>query len=61
MTKTAFLISLHFFLIFLIELSAQNNGGISFSQKCAACHTVGGGKLIGPDLANVHKIRARIG
>lgn len=58
MTKTAFLISLHFFLIFLIELSAQNNGELVFSQKCAACHTVGGGKLIGPDLANVHKIRA---
>ncbi len=58
MTKTAFLISLHFFLIFLMELSAQNNGELLFSQKCVSCHTIGRGKLIGPDLSNVHKIRA---
>ncbi len=57
MTKTAFLISLHFFLIFLIELSAQNNGELFFSQKCIACHTVGKGKLIGPDLANIQDRR----
>lgn len=57
MTKTAFLISLHFFLIFLMGLSAQNNGELLFSQKCVSCHTIGRGKLIGPDLSNVHKIR----
>ena len=57
MTKTAFLISLHFFLIFFMELSAQNNGELFFSRKCAACHTVGGGKLIGPDLANIQDRR----
>lgn len=57
MTKTAFLISLHFFLIFLMGLSAQNNGELLFSQKCVSCHTIGRGKLIGPDLSNVHKKR----
>ena len=57
MTKTAFLISLHFFLTFLIELTAQNNGELLFPQKCVSCHTIGRGKLIGPDLSNIHKTR----
>lgn len=57
MTKTAFLISLYFFSILLIDLSAQINGELLFSQKCVSCHTIGRGKLIGPDLSNVHKIR----
>jgi cytochrome c2 len=35
-------------------LNAQNQGEQLFSQKCTACHTIGGGKLVGPDLANVH-------
>lgn len=26
-----------------------------FKVKCGICHTIGGGKLIGPDLANVHQ------
>ena len=29
------------------------NGETIFKSKCAACHTVGGGKLIGPDLQGV--------
>ncbi len=29
-----------------------------FKLKCGICHTVGGGKLIGPDLSNVHKRRS---
>ena len=28
-----------------------------FKQICVACHTINGGKLVGPDLANVHKRR----
>jgi mono/diheme cytochrome c family protein len=35
-------------------MNAQNQGELLFKQKCTACHTVGGGKLIGPDLANMH-------
>jgi len=29
------------------------NGEAIFKAKCAACHTVGGGKLVGPDLQGV--------
>lgn len=31
---------------------AERGEGI-FQQKCSACHTVGGGRLVGPDLAGV--------
>ncbi len=31
----------------------QGDGEATFQQKCAACHTVGGGKLVGPDLKGV--------
>ncbi|NUM31187.1 MAG: c-type cytochrome [Bacteroidetes bacterium] len=34
---------------------AQSAGETTFKNTCAACHTVGMGKLIGPDLANVDK------
>lgn len=30
-----------------------------FSQNCAGCHTIGGGRLTGPDLKNVTKRRDR--
>lgn len=30
-----------------------------FTQKCASCHTVGGGKLVGPDLQGVTSLRER--
>jgi mono/diheme cytochrome c family protein len=33
---------------------AQSQGETLFTQTCVACHTIGGGRLIGPDLANVH-------
>lgn len=29
-----------------------------FKSKCAACHTVGGGRLVGPDLQNVTQVRS---
>jgi mono/diheme cytochrome c family protein len=32
-------------------------GQVIFSQKCAACHTIGAGKLIGPDLQGVTQRR----
>jgi len=44
------------FLLFIMssagELQAQDEGEQLF-KVCAACHTVGGGKLIGPDLKGV--------
>jgi mono/diheme cytochrome c family protein len=30
-----------------------SNGAAIFNTKCAGCHTIGGGKLIGPDLKDV--------
>jgi len=38
---------------------AQSDGNALFQQKCAACHTIGGGKLVGPDLAGVAQRRDR--
>lgn len=35
-----------------LQQSAQEGEAI-FQQKCAACHTIGGGKLVGPDLEGV--------
>ena len=32
-------------------------GEAVFQQKCAACHTIGGGKLVGPDLKGVTERR----
>ncbi len=35
----------------------QSTGEKLYKQTCVACHTIGQGKLIGPDLADVHKRR----
>ncbi|MBK9282978.1 MAG: c-type cytochrome [Sphingobacteriaceae bacterium] len=40
-----------------LSLSAQN-GEATFKQTCGACHTIGKGKVVGPDLLNVHKKRS---
>lgn len=44
-------------LVLLINSPAfSQNGGETetlFKTKCAICHTIGGGRLVGPDLANV--------
>lgn len=37
---------------------SQSPGEQTFTQVCRACHTVGMGKLVGPDLMNVHKKRS---
>lgn len=50
-----FVIAICALLVFLFEpVLAQDKGSSSFNQTCAACHTIGKGKLVGPDLANVH-------
>lgn len=48
-----------FFLISFNTASAQDitAGEGSFKQICAACHKIGGGRLVGPDLANVDQRR----
>ena len=40
-------------LAFFIQATAQNAGETIFKQKCTACHTIGKGKLVGPDLSGV--------
>ncbi len=35
----------------------QLEGAAYFKQLCVACHTINGGILVGPDLANVHERR----
>ena len=37
---------------------AQQPGEQDFKALCAACHTIGGGKLVGPDLAGVSARRS---
>ena len=37
--------------------SAQESGKQIFQQSCAACHSIGGGQLVGPDLAGVNDRR----
>lgn len=43
-------------IIFCSGVQAQN-GQELFTQKCSACHTIGKGKLVGPDLSGVTKKR----
>jgi len=43
--------------IFSSKSIAQFEGEILFIQICRACHTVGEGRLVGPDLINVTKRR----
>ncbi len=57
MIKKYFLITLSCFFTFIVSINARNQGEQLFLQKCTACHTIGGGKLIGPDLANVQNRR----
>jgi len=38
-------------------VNAQNGGEAMFKQSCAVCHTIGGGRLVGPDLSGVTERR----
>ncbi len=49
--------------LFCFPLTApaqQGEGEVLFKQICVACHTIGKGKLVGPDLADVHKRRPEV-
>ncbi len=45
-------------LAWLSDGRAQQPGEQDYQTLCAACHTIGGGRLIGPDLAGVHDRRS---
>ena len=49
-----------FFLILGGQLFAQSEKETAdlFKMKCGICHTVGGGKLVGPDLVNIQDKRS---
>ena len=50
-----FLLSVFF--IFSLNTFAQADGAQIFKTNCVSCHTIGGGRLIGPDLEGVTKKR----
>lgn len=53
--------ALVFFLSIGISQSAwpQDPGAQVFNSTCFACHTIGGGRLVGPDLSGVHDRRTQ--
>lgn len=53
-TKTFLLLS---FLLGINNIQAQD-GETLFKQNCTACHTVGGGRLVGPDLQGITQKRS---
>lgn len=48
------------FLSFSPFLLLAQDGEATFKANCAACHSVGGGKLVGPDLSGVTKKRDKV-
>lgn len=40
--------------------SAPDAAAADFKQNCASCHTIGGGRLVGPDLRNVTSRKDRV-
>jgi len=51
------LLFLTVFFTFSLNLFAQTDGAQIFKTNCISCHTIGGGRLIGPDLEGVSKKR----
>jgi mono/diheme cytochrome c family protein len=41
------------------EVRSQESGEEVFNSTCFACHTIGGGRLVGPDLLDVHQKRSQ--
>lgn len=46
---------LFFSLLFTVPASAVYDGGKIFTLNCRYCHSIGKGKVVGPDLRNVEK------
>ena len=45
------------FFTFTLNIFAQTDGAQIFKTNCMSCHTIGGGRLIGPDLEGITKKR----
>jgi len=46
------------FLLLSDSVSARDKAESIFKQNCASCHSIGKGRLVGPDLSNIHERRA---
>ena len=57
MHRPIVLITLFWFLFQSASIHAQSGGEGLFKADCAACHTINGGRLIGPDLAGINELR----
>lgn len=53
MKNSLAIFSFLFFYFCNIPVAAQNSGEDLFKANCATCHTVGGGRLVGPDLKGI--------
>lgn len=53
-----FLAALGLLVAFPATIAAQQTGAF-FQQNCKACHTIGGGRLVGPDLKDVTQRKDR--
>lgn len=45
--------------ICIVTMSRANEGEQLFNKTCAACHTIGKGRLVGPDLLNITEKRSQ--
>jgi len=55
--KSLYLIILVLFFIFNFGFAKAQNGKIVFEKNCAACHKIGEGRSVGPDLLGISKKR----
>ena len=46
-------------LSFTFQVSAQSDGAAIFKANCTACHMIGGGRLVGPDLQGITEKRTK--
>lgn len=53
-----FTVTAVYLLLPFLSVSAQEDGEATFKQSCSACHTVGGGRLVGPDLVDIQSRRS---
>ena len=44
---------------FTFQISAQSDGAAIFKANCTACHMIGGGRLVGPDLQGITEKRTK--